>query len=58
MFYQPRFQDTEHELLYLVTLFKGTGDYSGVKIDVLQIQDMIWGKNSNVMLLSEACLHK
>ena len=31
MFYQPRFQDSEHQLLYLATLFKGTSDrYSGV----------------------------
>ena len=30
MFYQPRFQDTGHQLLYLATLFKGTSDYSGV----------------------------
>ena len=30
MFYQPRFQDIEHQLLYLTTLFKGTSDYSGV----------------------------
>ena len=31
MFYQLRFQDTEHQLLYLATLFKGTSDrYSGV----------------------------
>ena len=30
MFYQPRFQDTKHQLLYLATLFKGTSDCSGV----------------------------
>ena len=31
MFYQPRFQDTEYQLLYPATLCKGTSDrYSGV----------------------------
>ena len=30
MFYQPRFQDTEHQFLYFATLFKGTSDYSEV----------------------------
>ena len=29
MFYQPRFQVAEDQLLYLATLLKGTSDYSG-----------------------------